>query len=87
MACHTLAEGPTIEDQGDVETAIQTLCRSMAADAAAFNRLIRPSGLYPARIATPNPVLGTPNAASSLTLDYRLCVISLDEASGARNRN
>lgn len=94
IICQTLAEGPlVIEDQGDVEAVLQPLCRSIAAQDAATGAFVIGSfhdpGLYSARIATPKPVLGSAECGilTALTLGYRFGVISLDEASGPRNRS
>ena len=93
VVCQTLADGPpAIEEQEHVEAVVLPLCRSIIAQDAVTGAFVigsfDDSGLYPARIVTPKPVLGSGECGilTALTLGHRFGVISLDEASGLRSR-
>jgi allantoin racemase len=84
IACLTLREGPPgVESQNDADSVILPLCRVIReadSDVAAFViACFSDPGLYSAREATANPVLGIAECGilTALTLGHRFGVISI----------
>ncbi|HEX3884296.1 MAG TPA: aspartate/glutamate racemase family protein [Stellaceae bacterium] len=84
LVCQTLAEGPPgVESQGDADSVIAPLCRSVAAQGNAASAFViacfSDPGLHAARETTQRPVLGIAECGilTALTLGQRFGVVSI----------